>query len=366
MPSLEFRPDWFSKPGDTIATLMTRQALDVTTFAQRIGKDKSVVHGLLAGTIKIDDEVATLLSKHVGGSIAFWRARQSQFDAALLRATESVTPEQARTWLRMLPLGEMIEAGWILPVRPKGALDATLAYFNVTSTEEWIQRYTTFSNAFSFRTSPTYESKIGALAAWLRQGEIEAERIQCSPWEPRRFKTTLDSVRKLTKLRNPASFIPRLRAYCASSGVAVVFVKAPSGCRASGATRFMSSEKAMIILSFRHLSDDHFWFSFFHEAAHLLLHDRGATFIDGRAAQETDKETEADAFSASVLIPWKYLDELHALRPKMKDVVRFAVSLNIAPGIVVGQMQHLGLLAPSQLNRLKRRFVWNEIRAALA
>ena len=37
----------------------------------------------------------------------------------------------------------------------------------------------------------------------------------------------------------------------------------------------------MIILSFRYLSDDHFWFTFFHEIGHLLLHKEDLTFIDG-------------------------------------------------------------------------------------
>ncbi|MFX9089566.1 ImmA/IrrE family metallo-endopeptidase, partial [Acinetobacter baumannii] len=41
----------------------------------------------------------------------------------------------------------------------------------------------------------------------------------------------------------------------------------------------LTPEKAMVLLSFRHLSDDHFWFTLFHEFAHLLLHNN-QTFID--------------------------------------------------------------------------------------
>jgi hypothetical protein len=39
----------------------------------------------------------------------------------------------------------------------------------------------------------------------------------------------------------------------------------------------ISPNKAMVILSFRYLSDDHFWFTFFHEIAHLLLHNASLT-----------------------------------------------------------------------------------------
>jgi plasmid maintenance system antidote protein VapI len=366
MPSTEFRPDWFSKPGDTITALMARHALDAAELAQRIGKKDSVVHGLLAGTVAIDDEIATLLAARLGGSPNFWRARQQQFDEALHHVAEALPAEQSKSWLRMLPLKEMTDAGWISHAKGSSAVRAALAYFDVTGPEEWHQRYTSFANAFSFRTSPTYASKLGALAAWLRQGEIQAECLQCAPWQAKRLRANIDLMRRLTKLKNPASFIPRLRAYCADAGVAVVFVRAPAGCRASGATRFLSHEKAMIILSFRHLSDDHFWFTFFHEVAHLLLHDQDATFIDGGAADQTDEEMEANALSAGVLIPRDQLDALYGVRPKMKDIVRFAVSISIAPGIVVGQMQHHGLLGPAQLNTLKRRYTWEEVQAALS
>jgi len=366
MASAAFRPDWFSKPGDTLASLMAGQALDAAGLAERIGKEQSMVHGLLAGTMEIDDEIATLLAERVGGSSSFWHARQRQFDEALHRVAETVPADIAKSWLRVLPLREMADAGWIPHAKGSSAVRAALAYFDIVSPEEWYQRYTLFANKFSFRTSPTYASKLGALAAWLRQGEIQATSIRCAPWNAKQLRTNLDAIRKLTKLKNPAAFVPRLRACCADAGVAVVFVRAPTGCRASGATRFLSRHKAMIILSFRHLSDDHFWFTFFHEVAHLLLHSQDATFIDGGAAVRTDAEIEANTLSAGVLIPRDQLDRLSAVRPRAKDIVRFAVSTGIAPGIVVGQMQHHGLLGPAQLNSLKRRYTWEQVQAALS
>ena len=40
------------------------------------------------------------------------------------------------------------------------------------------------------------------------------------------------------------------------------------------------------------------------------------------------------------------------------DFVRFARRIGISPGIVVGQLQHMGKLNYRQMNGLKRRYTW--------
>jgi plasmid maintenance system antidote protein VapI len=345
---------------------MNRREMTPDMLAKCMGRDASVVNGLLSGNVAIDKPIAGLLAKCVGGSPAFWATRQSQFERDLDRAAAALSTDQSKSWLRTLPIKEMMEAGWI-PVskEPRETLKSSLAYFDVTDSDEWRERYTAFQNTFSFRTSPSVESKLGALAAWLRQAEIQAGRMTYATWDPAGLRARLDTLRVLTKATNLAHFIPRLRALCAEVGVAMVFLKAPAGCRASGATRFLSSTKAMIVLSFRYLSDDQFWFSFFHEIGHLLLHGTEATFVDGEAADLTDREVEANGFAAGVLIPQNRQDELLALPSRVRDVIRFAVSVGVSPGIVVGQMQHRRLIGPQQLNGLKRRYGWDEIRSAV-
>jgi plasmid maintenance system antidote protein VapI len=360
-----FTPDWFSRPGDTIAALLARQRGDARTLAAAMGKDKLFVLRLIGGTERIDAAMAAELSRVLGGSASFWDRRQRHFDAALSRIAGTVDQGEARAWVRKLPLKEMQQAGWLGEVAATTPLKAAMAYFGVANAAEWREQYTEFATRFAYRSSSAFETKVGSLAAWLRQGELEARQVPCSAWQPEAFRRVLADVRGLTRLKEPRAFLAKLRMACASTGVAVVFVRAPSGCRASGATRFIAPDKAMIILSFRHLSDDHFWFSFFHEAGHLLLHGRDATFIDGAAAEETEREKEANAFAAGQLIPAARHEELLELAPRMKEVVRFAVSIGIASGIVVGQLQHQGIIGRNQLNGLKRRYTWEQIRAAL-
>jgi Zn-dependent peptidase ImmA (M78 family) len=165
---------------------------------------------------------------------------------------------------------------------------------------------------------------------------------------------------------DPTKFLPQLRERCAVVGVAVVALRAPMGCRASGAARFVTRDRALLLLSFRHLIDDQLWFTFFHEAGHLLLHDRTQVFVDeepGTDKAEAEdlyslREREANAFAMNALIPPEVRPRLRTLHTDAKAILRFATELKIAPGIVVGQLQRLDRLRPNQLNTLKRRFVW--------
>lgn len=364
MNDSEFTPNWFSKPGDTLAALMAQRGLTVGRLAELLVRDESVVRGILLGTADIDDELAARLSRFAGGTKSFWRRRQELYERNLATVAESIPDREAAGWLKALPLKDMVSYGWFdRPVRRNDIIKLYLSYFGVNSPEEWKDRYTDFAQNTAFRTSAKFKSKIGALSAWLRKGEIEANLLSCKPWDASLLKSRVAEIRTLTKNKSPSYFIPRLKDICSAAGVAVVFVRAPSGCRASGAARFVSPEKAMIILSFRYLSDDHFWFTFFHEIAHLLLHGRSATYVDGDEIDSSEQEAEANSFAGDVLIPLDRHDELLSLVPRSERVVRFAVSVGVSPGIVVGQLQHRGVIGHNQLNFLKRKYNWDEITA---
>jgi HTH-type transcriptional regulator/antitoxin HigA len=112
----------------------------------------------------------------------------------------------------------------------------------------------------------------------------------------------------------------------------------------------------MIVMSFRHRRTDIFWFTFFHELCHVLRHSKKQTFVDmdhGGIAEEL--EQEADSFAGRVLIPPDLVHKLLHVRNR-QDVKRFAAALDVAPGIVVGRMQHDKLIPPSQWNDLIARY----------
>jgi plasmid maintenance system antidote protein VapI/Zn-dependent peptidase ImmA (M78 family) len=359
-----FRPKWASAPHTTITETLSNLGLSEKQFAEKLGRSEEYVSDLLNGNEPITLELAEQLEETLGATVEFWMSRDYQYRQDLQRLESKY-----RNWLERLPVEDMVDFGWIQDsARTSELFGACLNFFDVPSIESWQEAYGNLPAVASYKTSPSYDSRKESVAVWLRQGERKANEIECDSWDREGFKESLSEIRSLTKEKDPNQFIPKLREACAENGVAVVVLPSPTGCHASGATYFPSSEKALLLLSFRHLSNDHFWFTFFHEAGHLVLHSGEDLFIDDDDTLSgeyelgmTQEEREANKFSEDILIPPARREEMLNIKISHRNVVRFAVEIGIAPGIVVGQLQHNGIIGFDTLNNLKRYYGWGDI-----
>lgn len=129
----------------------------------------------------------------------------------------------------------------------------------------------------------------------------------------------------------------------------------------SGATRWIGSEKAAISLSLRHKTDDQLWFSFFHEACHVLEHKTSAIYIDAPGDPDGDPiEQRANEFARDMLIPPQDYERFVASgKPGLNRIRAFAEEIDISPGIVVGRLQHEGVVPHSFANSLKTKLRWD-------
>jgi plasmid maintenance system antidote protein VapI/Zn-dependent peptidase ImmA (M78 family) len=362
--STNFQPNWASPPGDTIADVLEDRGIAIDSFAAALNHSMEFATDLISGHRPITQEVAEKLQSFLGASVAFWLTREMLYRRHSARLAHQTYLSDARSWLNALPLKDMIDFAWVtLPADLKGKISACLAYFDVPDVSGWRDRYGDALHLAAYRTSPTFEAEPGAVSAWFRQGEIKSEVIECAPWNADLFRTTLIELRALTKKKEPDRFLAVLQKACAACGVAVVIVPTPSGCRASGATKFIRPDRALMLLSFRYRSDDHFWFTFFHKAGHLLLHGNTAFFLEETRKDRTitDEEREANAFARDMLIPPALQPALRTLPTRKRDIVRFAMEVGVSPGIVAGQLQHMGRVSYERLNGYKRRYDWDKI-----
>lgn len=344
-----FRPDYAIPPGATLREVLNRIGLSQAELAARTNLSAKHVNQIAQGIAPLTYETAILFERVTGVSARLWNQLESDYRDALARIEEAVT-EADRRWLRELPLKELRRLKLLGHSKDeREVLRDVFAFFGVANREAYQRTY--MEPVARFKQSKAFKADPHALAAWLRVGELRARGIQTEPFNRDLFRQALERIRGLTR---EDDFSDELRAIAAEAGVAVVFAIELPGCRVSGAARWLSPSKALIQLSDRYKHDDNFWFAFFHEAAHVLLHSRRETFIDDGGSDDNDEEGEANAFAENLLIPSDAAQRLSFLRTD-SDVEAFADEVGIAPGVVVGRLHNDGHWGWNRGNRLRRQ-----------
>jgi HTH-type transcriptional regulator/antitoxin HigA len=354
MANSGFQPNWASPPGDTIRIILHAKGLSFEAFGQQLGLRQSDVSKLIAGIIPVDRSLAERLVESVGSTARFWLERQKQYQQALeqLAAAEPGLQE----WSATFPLKKMVDAGWLnKPLHKSDAPFELLDYFDVSSVDEWKERYVSRLDVTHFRTSASFEDNPASTTAWLRYGELRAESTQCASWNRHGFTQSLLEIKQLTKEPDPKVFIPALSQMCAQVGVIVVVERCVEGCSASGAAYMLDTGKALLMVSGRFLSDDQFWFSFFHEAGHLLLHG-DMTNIDAGEYTTPQKEDEANQFAQNLILSPMSEQEFSSIPVTKFSIVRLAKRCNVSPGLIVGQLQHRKRISRKLFNKFKVRY----------
>ena len=355
---IEFSPDWISPPGDSISDLLEEKGWSQTEFALRMGYTKKHITQLISGNASLTEETASKLELVLGGNVGFWLTREVQYREALRKKEEFASYEKYKDWLKELPIADMIRFGWISKKQSAGErVIECLRFFGVASVDAWRGSYE--KPILAFRASDKSKQKIGSVAAWLRFGELTAGKKETVKFNERVLRSKLEKIRELTLELSQDKFISKLENLLAEAGVILVIAPTPKGCPISGLTKWISSDKALIMLSFRYKSNDHFWFTLFHEIAHVLLHRKKMLYLETEIAAKSEEETEADKFAGEILIPPRSLSKLKEITLDEKSIREFADELSIPAGIVLGRLQkEKSIPWNTRLNSLKVFYNW--------
>jgi HTH-type transcriptional regulator/antitoxin HigA len=350
----QYIPDEVSPPGETLLEVLEERGITQADLADRMGRPRKTINEIIKGKAAITPETALQLERVLGVPASFWNNREKNYREFVARKEERKRLEERLPWADPFPIQEMIRRGWIPDRRPDkvSMLESLLQFFGIASPDQWQAVWA----GVDFRRAR--KSNEFALSAWLRQGQRIGESLTCADYDETRFKAALIRIRELT-LRDPEEIRPRLSGICAECGVAITFVPEFPSSGASGATLWLGHSRPVLMLSLRYKTDDHLWFTFFHEAGHILLHGKRKVFIEG-TDHEDQREEEADRFAAESLIPSSALKAFTTRHPHpgSEDIRQLAEELGIAPGIIVGRLQHDGLLPRTHCNELKQRIEW--------
>ncbi|MGH3008600.1 MAG: XRE family transcriptional regulator [Gaiellaceae bacterium] len=358
--SIRYEPDYAVAPGRTLRSTLQELGLTQADLAERTGISQKHVNQIIQGVAPITPDTALRFERVTNVPARAWNLLEANYRGRLVRRDQLQQLAAEAGWLDELPIKELIHRGFLTANADKPVqVEEACRFFAVADPERWRQLW--LRPLASFRQSTRFAADAGAVATWIRLGELEATEIETAPFDAKSFREVLRQARQLTQLAPPVALV-QLRKNCAAAGVALVFLPEVGETRACGAARWLTPAKAMILLSDRFKSDDQFWFSFFHEAGHLLLHSKKDLFISGSDGDNVSEqeEEEANAFAASQLIPKRYEAALPDLQTE-QDVQRFASEIGIAPGIVVGRLHKESLWAWNRGNRMRKKIAFDDL-----
>jgi len=353
----EYKGEVASAPGDTLKETLDALRMTQSDLSRRTGLTPKTISGIINGKEPLSQQTALQLETVLGVPASLWNNLERQYQEYRARNVQVEEMHAQKNWLHKFPMRQLLDWKWVERCADVGQqVLALLRFFGCSSPEQcdtYLQR-----SAVQYRASAAFSADDYALSTWLRQGERVAQELDCSPYDSDAFRQALQETRRLTT-EAPATFVPKLQQLCEDAGVAVAFVHELPGIRASGAARWLTPNKALIQLDLRYKSDDQLWFSFFHEAGHILLHGKRQFFVEGLDGTADNLEHAADAFASDVLIPAPaYRDFVQKAVFTSSAILTFAGKQRIAPGIVVGRLQHEHHVPFNALNGLKRKIVW--------
>lgn len=354
----QYLPDTVPPPGETLRETLEGLGMSQKEFAARMGLSEKHICKIMAGEAPITPETALSLEKVLGVPARFWSNLEMNYQDCLARKQESEELNQHLEWAANFPAVAMAKRG-MMPESKSGLprLRGLLEFFGIAGVAEWETLW--LKPEAAFRASAKRTASPHALSAWLRAGQRMAQQFDGPEFNAATFQSSLTAIRRGI-CGGVESFQPLMASECARAGVALHFVPELPKLAVSGAC-FWQGGRPVILLNLYHNSEDHFWFNFFHEAKHVLQGLRKRLFVDVPGDGVSDpKEDEANAFAGETLIPRP------AWHPFVKrgqftrqSITGFASSVNVPPGIVLGQLQHARLIEwATPLNNLKQRFVW--------
>lgn len=352
----KYDPDYTSAPGGTLAETIEFLGIEQKEFAARTGFTEKHISHVINGKAPITPDAALRFERVTAVPARIWNNLERHYQEELAKLASREEFSKDLVWLDEIPVKELVKRGAI----PKGEtpseqLEFTLAFFGVASVESWRAGWS--KRQLAFRKSMTHAGNDGVIAAWVRLAEREAQAMNCAPFSADEFRKSLQAIRKLTR-ESPDVFVPKLKELCTDAGVALALVPEIPKAPVSGAARWLSKTKAMIALNLRGKANDRFWFTFFHEAGHILNDDRTEVFVDIDYADDP-REKAANDFAGEWLIPSQSRAALQSLK-STAAVTGFAAAIGIHPGIVVGRLQHDKLVPFTHFNGLKVKLVWSE------
>ena len=348
----QYFPQSTPHPCETLVEKLEEMEMGPKEFAVRTGKPEKTIIAIMKGNSSITPDMAVQFESVLKIPAHFWLNSQHSYDEYIAREKRKEALSKSLEWAKLFPLAVMMKKGW-LPQKTTlhEKTGELLAFFSISNHIAWEDYYLKQQLKVAFRISLAHTKEPYAISAWLRKGELQAKELTTNNYSDKVFKEALQEI-KSVMAKHPTDFFQKLQGICHEAGVKVVHTPCLPKAPICGSTRWLN-DTPLIQLTGRYKRNDSFWFTFFHEAGHILLHGKKDVFLENIEYSDKDKqkEKEADEFA----IKWTLTKEeqseiLLRFNISKDDVIEFAKKFNTHPAIIIGRLQHDGLV-PYSLGR---------------
>lgn len=328
-------------PGETVREALESSGLSQADLSERTQISEKTISLILNGQQPVTPETALKLERVLGLSYDLLVGMQAQFEADEFRLAEQERLEEEISFLPAFScFSELVKLNYVEAVKePTKKVEELLRFFGVNS-------LSAVPNVFkaAWKKSDKHEISQESLAAWLRIGQIDAQKRVVADYDAEKLKQNIIKMRALTKEKAEV-FAPALIELCAEAGVVLVFTPHLKNTRVNGAARWLTPKKALVQVSLYYKYADIFWFTLFHELGHILKHSKKMSFVDDLSNPEVNEmEEQANKFAQQVIVPADKEKEFQTLKTKLttsnvkEKIVTFAHSIDIDPGIIAGRV----------------------------
>jgi len=358
----QYFPQSRPHPGETLSEKLEEMGMGPKEFALRTGKPEKTITAVLKGESSITPDMAVQFENVTRIPAHFWLNSQRHYDEYKARERRKEILKESISWMKEFPIADMIKKGWIGNLKTlEERTAALLAFFGFSSHTAWENYYFDQQLKVAFRISLACTREPHALSAWLRKGDLQALELKAPDYDERKFKSNLSKIKDVMA-DQPDDFFSLLQNLCLEAGVKVVHTPCLPKAPISGSTRWLNEGIPLIQLSGRYNRNDSFWFTFFHEAGHIILHGKKDIFLEN--IEYTDKDLEKEAQADEFAEKWTFSKEQEAELLQLfhiteADVIDFAKKYSTHPAMIVGRLQKTGrihyatgrnLIVPIDLN----------------
>lgn len=341
--------DDYKTPGQLIEALITELGWTQRVLASVLAMSESTLNKLISGRQAVTAEIAIALEEVFKIDARRFLALQQDFDLARARLVSRPNPDRAtRAHLfGGLPVPEMIKRGWLdgADVREMPTVERALTkFFGVTSVAEIeVMPHAAKKTAVGSETTPIQ-------LAWLYRVKQIAEEMIVAPFTQFGVRRAAELLKELTLSAESIRKIPRILSEC---GVRFLIVESLPSSKIDGVCFWLNDGASPVIaLSMRHDRIDNFWFVLRHELEHVIQgHGKDEIVVDaelegeraGAGPDVSEDERIANLAAAEFCVSKKAMDAFIARKAPFfaeRDILGFAATLRVHPGLVAGQLQH--------------------------